>query len=192
MWEDSAVTRSHDGIDRRRALVLGAAALAGAPFARAGRALAASAPERVLHFENVHTDEILDVTYWREGRYLPDSLRAIDLHLRDFRTGDVMPIDRQLLDLLHLVNSRLENRASLLVISGYRSPATNAMLAARSPNVSKTSLHMRGMAIDVRLPGRPLELLRDTAIELGWGGVGYYPGDKFVHVDTGPVRTWQA
>lgn len=184
------MSRSHDGIDRRRALALGASAFGAGLLGAATRSLAAVAPERVLHFENVHTDERLQVTYWHDGRYLPGALRAIDLHLRDFRTGDVMPIDRRLLDLLHTVNSRLGNREPLLVISGYRCPATNAMLAARSPNVSKTSLHMRGMAIDVRLPGCPLETLRDTGIALGWGGVGFYPDDKFVHLDTGPVRTW--
>ena len=177
-------------VGRRRMLGLSGAAAVTGVLGWSGAARAAVGAPRTLRFESVHTDECLEVTYWRDGRYLPEALGAIDYHLRDFRTGDVLPIDSLLLDLLHAVNTRLDNRAPLLVISGYRSPATNAMLAARSPNVSKTSLHMRGMAIDVRLPDVPLATLRDTGLELGWGGVGYYPDDKFVHLDTGPVRAW--
>lgn len=183
-------SRTGHAIERRRVLGLCGALLAGGTLGWSRPGVAAGAPRRVLRFDSVHTNETLEITYWREGRYLADALRRIDHHLRDFRTGDTLPIDHHLLDLLHNVNTRLGNREPLLVISGYRSPATNAMLAARSPNVSKTSLHMRGMAIDVRLPGRPLETLRDTGLELGWGGVGFYPDDKFVHLDTGPVRAW--
>lgn len=177
-------------IGRRRLLGSCGAVVATGMLGWSGATRAAASATRTLRFESIHTDESLDVAYWRNGRYLPDALRAIDHHLRDFRTGDVLPIDHRLLDLLHAVNLRLGNHAPLLVISGYRSPATNAMLAARSPNVSRTSLHMRGMAIDVRLTDVPLETLRDTGVALGWGGVGFYPTDKFVHFDTGPVRAW--
>ena len=129
-------------------------------------------------------------TYWERGRYLPDSLREIDFILRDFRTGDVRTIDPALLDLLHRLCATMEYEASISVISGYRCPATNAMLAARSNRVAKNSFHVRGMAIDFRLPGRQLATVRASAMALASGGVGYYPQSDFVHVDTGPVRAW--
>jgi uncharacterized protein YcbK (DUF882 family) len=163
----------------------GAALLVGAPGAQA-----ALASIRALSFHSLHTGESLEVAYWRGGRYLPEALSSIDLHLRDFRTDEVHVIDVRLLDLLHSLNERLSNHAPLSVISGYRSPATNAMLAARSGNVAKKSYHMYGMAIDVRVPGCPLARLRDAALDLAGGGVGYYPRDDFVHLDVGPVRAW--
>jgi uncharacterized protein YcbK (DUF882 family) len=92
---------------------------------------------------------------------------------------------------VHRISLTMDYQAPINVISGYRCPATNAMLAARSTGVAKDSFHIRGMAIDIRLPGQRLEAVRDTAIVIGRGGVGYYPGlDNFVHVDTGPVRRW--
>jgi uncharacterized protein YcbK (DUF882 family) len=152
---------------------------------------AAAAPVlRKLSFDNIHTGERLTAAYWQNGRYLPDGLEEIDYTLRDFRTGDVYAIDPRLLDLLYRLRQELAYDQPIHVISGYRCPATNAMLAARSPKVSKTSYHMRGRAIDIRLPGRPLSELRDAAIVVGMGGVGYYPESDFVHVDTGPVRYW--
>jgi uncharacterized protein YcbK (DUF882 family) len=174
---------------RRRILAglagCGAAFLAGAPVAQA-----ALAPIRALSFHSLHTGESLEVAYWQGGRYQPEALNAIDHHLRDFRTGEVHIIDVRLLDLLHALNKLLPNHAPLHVISGYRSPATNAMLAARSGNVAKKSYHMYGMAIDVRVPGCALKRLRAAALELAGGGVGYYPRDDFVHLDVGPVRAW--
>ena len=155
------------------------------------RPAAASLAPRGLKFYNIHTDESLRAVYWDRGRYLEDSLRAIDFILRDFRTGEVRAIDPQLLDLVHDVGQMLDYRGAIHVISGYRCPRTNAMLAARSAGVSKNSYHLRGMAVDIRLPGRELVAVRDGAIVLGRGGVGYYPeDDDFVHVDTGPVRRW--
>lgn len=159
--------------------------LVGAPVAQA-----ALAPIRALSFHSLHTGESLEVAYWRGGHYLPEALSSIDHHLRDFRTDEVHIIDVRLLDLLHNLNGRLSNHVPLNVISGYRSPATNAMLAARSGSVAKKSYHMYGMAIDVRVPGCPLERLHAAALELAGGGVGYYPRDDFVHLDVGPVRAW--
>jgi uncharacterized protein YcbK (DUF882 family) len=154
------------------------------------RPAAAQTAVRKLSFDNIHTGEKLTAVYWQNGRYVTDSLREIDYTLRDFRTGDVYAIDPGLLDLLERLRLQMAYDRPINVISGYRCPATNAMLAARSSRVSKTSLHMRGMAIDIRMPGRRLEELRDAAILLGLGGVGYYPESDFVHVDTGPVRIW--
>ncbi len=154
------------------------------------RPAAAQAAVRKLSFNNIHTGEKLTAVYWENGCYVTDSLREIDYTLRDFRTGDVYAIDPRLLDLLEQLRLLMAYNDPINVISGYRCPATNAMLAARSKRVSKTSFHMRGMAIDIRMPGRRLEELRDAAIVLGLGGVGYYPESDFVHVDTGPVRMW--
>ena len=157
---------------------------------RPSTAAAAVQPERELSFLNIHTGERVKTVYWHEGRYLPSSLTDIDRVLRDFRTGDVKAIDTRLLDLLHTLQSRLGAGGPLHVISGYRSPRTNAMLAARSNGVARNSYHMRGMAIDIRLPGRPLAAVRDCGLGLQRGGVGFYPRSNFVHLDTGPVRSW--
>jgi uncharacterized protein YcbK (DUF882 family) len=178
----------HVSSDRRRMLGLALAAGCGLVFG-AARPAAAGVMRR-LSFDNIHTGEQLSAAYWRNGRYLPSGLREIDHLLRDFRTGDVLAIDPRLLDLLYRLRRQLTYDGPIHVISGYRCPATNAMLAARSKRVSKNSYHMRGMAIDIRMPGRPLTELRDAAIVLGIGGVGYYPESDFVHVDTGPVRFW--
>ncbi len=110
--------------------------------------------------------------------------------LRDHRTGDRFTIDPELFDLLHLLQRRLGTRQEFHVISAYRSPASNEMLAARSNGVAKASLHTIGKAIDVRLPGRRLFDLRAAALSMQMGGVGYYPGSDFVHLDTGRVRFW--
>lgn len=145
---------------------------------------------RALSFYNLHTDESLSTTYWDQGDYVQDGLVQIDHHLRDFRTGDIKHIDRGLLDLLHDLLTVLKADEPLHVISGYRSPETNAMLARRSNKVARRSYHVRGMAIDIRLPNRYTTELRDAGLVLGRGGVGYYPESDFVHLDTGPVRRW--
>ena len=153
-------------------------------------ARAAIQPLRSLHFQNFHTGEALEIVYWRDGRYLAHALGALDHHLRDHRTGGVKRIDRRLFDLLYEVRAFLGAREPYLVVSGYRSPETNAMLARRSSRVAKNSYHMHGMAIDLRLPEAGLSRLRDAGMALARGGVGYYPRNDFVHLDTGPVRSW--
>jgi uncharacterized protein YcbK (DUF882 family) len=148
------------------------------------------ATDRTIAFHNLHTGENLKTTYWAEGRYIVSSLKDIDFVLRDFRTGDVAKIDPQLLDLLHILRSRMESGEPFHVFSGYRSPKTNSELAQLSNGVAKKSLHMRGMAADVRLPGRALSDLKHVAASLKLGGVGYYPKSDFIHVDVGRVRYW--
>src|SRR5262245_60907836 len=113
---------------------------------------AAEKPERSLSFNNLHTAEKLNVVYWAEGHYVPESLAAINRHLRDYRTGDVHDIDQRLLDLLHQLRGQLNTNEPIELISGYRSPATNAMLRAHSDGVAQHSLHMDGMATDIRIP----------------------------------------
>lgn len=169
-------------LNRRRFVT----ALAALPVA----ARAGSEPPRVLAFSHLHTGERLEVEYFNRGDYLSDGLAAVNRLLRDFRTGDVGAIDPALLDLLHGLRGRTGTRRPFQIISGYRSPATNRMLHERSGGVATKSLHMSGQAIDIRLADVPLATLRDAALTLGRGGVGFYPGSDFVHVDTGRVRAW--
>ena len=128
--------------------------------------------------------------YREGGKYLDDALAAIDHLLRDHRTDDVVPIDRALLDNLASLREMLDTTEPFHVISGYRSPATNAKLAAASDGVARKSLHLQGRAIDIRMPGRELEQVRRAALAMNAGGVGYYRRSDFVHLDTGRVRTW--
>lgn len=174
---------------RRAVLRLGIAGLAGLVSSPALAALG-TPPARTLSLHNLHTGETIRTTFWADGAFQPAALRDIDFVLRDFRTGDVTEIDRELLVMLHDLARLTDSKTPFEVISGYRSPKTNAALANSSTGVAKKSLHMQGMAIDVRLPGLRLRHLRDAAKELKAGGVGYYPKSNFVHLDTGRVRYW--
>jgi uncharacterized protein YcbK (DUF882 family) len=180
-------------LDRRSFLKLAgfAGIVSYSPSVFAGEPSAlANARERSLSFYNLHTAENLKTVYWAEGDYIPESLSAINHHLRDYRTGEVRDIDRRLLDALCELRLRLETNSHFELISGYRSAATNAMLHSHSDGVAAHSLHMEGMAADIRLPDRSLALIRKAAIAMKAGGVGYYPASQFVHVDVGRVRTW--
>jgi uncharacterized protein YcbK (DUF882 family) len=175
---------------KRRQFILGAGAvLAAAPFSASLAAVDAKGV-RSLSFDNLHTGESLAVDYWTDGRYVPDALQTINHLLRDYRNGEVHPIEPKLLDLLAALRANLDTSKPFEVISGYRSPATNAMLHAEHSGVAAKSLHMQGMAIDIRVPGRALGVLHDTALAMRAGGVGYYPQENFVHVDIGRIRKW--
>jgi uncharacterized protein YcbK (DUF882 family) len=154
------------------------------------RPRAAAAGTRALRFEHTHTGESLALEYAQGDHYLPDALAALNRFLRDHRTGDVHPIDQGLLDLLHGLGQLTGTSRPFQVISGYRSPRTNAQLRARSQGVAGGSLHMKGQAIDIRLSDVPLPKLHAAALAAARGGVGYYPTSNFVHVDTGRVRRW--
>lgn len=175
---------------RRNVMRLGLTALA---CTAAGPALAAT-PRlkgmRALAFHNLHTDERLRVTYWKDGKYLPESHERINHLLRDHYSGDIHRMDIRLMDLLHDLQTKIGNDGALEVISGYRSPRTNINLTRASGGVASRSYHMRGMAIDIRLPGTSLPKLHNVALAMRRGGVGYYPESQFVHVDVGPVRKW--
>ena len=164
-------------------------AFPGMSFASSSSALA-KARTRSLSFYNLHTAEKMKTVYWTEGRYVPEALADINRMLRDYRSGDIFAISPRLLDTLCELRLRLETEEPFELISGYRSPATNAMLRSQGHGVAEKSLHTQGMAADVRVPGRSLTLLRRTAISLQAGGVGYYPESQFVHIDVGRVRTW--
>jgi uncharacterized protein YcbK (DUF882 family) len=171
---------------RRRVL---AGLLATAAAAALPPRAAADAPRRLV-LANTHTGEILD-TVFREGAdYRPGELGRLDWLLRDHRTGEVIALDVRLFDLLYELAAAAGLEPRYQVISGYRSAATNAMLAATTDGVSSRSLHVQGKAIDVRLEGLPLASLRELALAKGAGGVGYYPVSDFVHLDLGRVRSW--
>ena len=157
-------------------------------FAAVNRDLKA---EKNLAFYNTHTNESVNVCYYRQGKYCVNALKQINYILRDHRNNEIKPIDNQLLEFLHAISLTLDTRSPFHVISGYRSPDTNAMLRKKSKNVAAKSLHMWGRAIDIRLPECSTSALRKVAIDLQLGGVGYYPHLDFVHVDTGRVRHWQ-
>jgi uncharacterized protein YcbK (DUF882 family) len=176
------------GVSRRRFLVTTAAAVPA--LLLPSLAAAELAPTRGLSFVHTHTSERLAIEYCRGGQYVPEALSALSQLLRDFRTGEVLPIDPNLFDLLHQLWDRAGGDRPYQIISGYRSPATNAALRERSSGVASGSLHMVGRAIDIRVADVPLARLRDVALDLRLGGVGYYPGSNFVHVDTGRVRRW--
>ncbi len=180
----------HDiGLTRRHALKLGVAV--SLSFAVAPRlAFAGDGAARTIAFYNLHTGENLQTTFWADGGYVSSALREIDWVLRDFRTGDVKAIDPPLLDILHALQVKLDTQEPFQVISGYRSPATNAMLLERSSGVAARSFHLQGRAIDINVPSRALSQIRGAALSLQAGGVGYYPKSDFVHVDNGPIRHW--
>lgn len=178
-------------MSRRNFMKLGIlAAAASAAFPLTASARTHAFPERSLAFYNIHTGERLQVAYWADGNYHAGALDEINYLLRDYRAGQVKAIAPGLLDLLHSVNRVLESPQPFHVVSGYRSSATNAMLAERSTGVAKHSLHMEGKAIDIFLPDRSLKDLHRVALALGKGGVGYYPKSDFVHMDIGRVRSW--
>jgi uncharacterized protein YcbK (DUF882 family) len=184
-------------LSRRGFLGLGATALA-LPFLGRLSAFASSPsyvdslpPDRSLSFYNIHTGESVAVDYCRTGCLVPASLEKINHILRDYRTGEIKPMDARLLDLLHALRAKTGADAPFHIISGYRSPQTNAALrGSGGGGVASNSLHMAGKAIDIRVPGIKLRDLYRAAIDLRGGGVGIYPGSDFVHVDVGRVRTW--
>lgn len=147
-------------------------------------------PDRKLSFHNVHTGEMISTVYWSNGRYIADSLDDIDWILRDFRTGEIRKIDPRLLNILYLLNRKLDTQKPVQVLSAYRSKKTNDMLRRTTEGVAKRSFHMQARAIDIRIPKIDTGNINLAALRLGGGGVGYYPESNFVHLDTGPVRTW--
>ena len=195
MPESCELVDGRRGSSRRTFLRMTAAAAAAAvlPVPGLEAADARRAGDRVLSFYNTHTRERLEAIYCCDGVYQPRALARIDHILRDVRRNEVLPIDPALLDLLHDLRGSLATSAPFHIISGYRSPWTNALLRERGGShtgVAQRSLHMVGKAIDIRVPGVQLETLRGAARQLARGGVGFYPASDFVHVDTGRVRSW--
>ncbi len=178
--------------DSRRRFLLGSAAALATSFSVPAIASVhgTSTQGRRLSFHHTHTGENLHIDYHDGVTYIPDSLAEINHYLRDFRTGESHPIDPHLLDILHHLKSTSGSGSSFEIISGYRSPKTNANLRSNSTGVAKRSLHMQGKAIDIRLSGYDTHLLHKANKKLARGGAGYYRRSDFIHVDTGRVRHW--
>jgi uncharacterized protein YcbK (DUF882 family) len=189
----SIPSRPDDRLALGRRAFLRVAGIAFAGACLLPRAARAGSEPRRLRMEHTHTGERADVTYYERGQYLPDALAEIDRFLRDFRTGDVREIAPPVLDIAwSVVRQAGASGAVIQIVSAYRSPATNAALRARGRGVAPRSLHVDGRAIDLRVQGVQTARLRDAALALGAGGVGYYAGSDFVHVDDGPVRRWSS
>lgn len=165
--------------------VLGFGALGVLP----GMAQAAGAT-RQLRLHHLHTDEKLDVTYMRNGRYDPSALLQVDRIMRDWRDDRAIRIDHRLVDQMAFLQEQLGSESRYEVFCGYRTERTNALLRRRGRGVAKRSYHLKGQAVDLRLPGVRLRQLRSYAVSMNAGGVGYYPRSDFIHLDTGAVRTW--
>jgi uncharacterized protein YcbK (DUF882 family) len=180
-------------MNQRRSFLKGTVALAsviGMPaLAKAAQTAQAAPGERTLRLYNTHTGESLRSVFWAEGQFIPDALQDINKLLRDHRNNKIAPMDPKLLVLLNEVSTTFGD-AQLHIISGYRSPESNAKLHANSNGVAKHSMHMDGKAIDIRMPGKDLVQVKKAAMSLRAGGVGYYADSQFVHMDTGRVRYW--
>ena len=150
----------------------------------------AGSDARSLRFFHTHTGAELEIEFYRKGAYHPDALRTLNEFLGDFRSGVDFDMDPRLFDILFTIQKETGSEGVFEVISAYRSPETNDMLRRRSGGVARNSQHIHGKAIDVRLTDVDTKTLRDTALALGAGGVGYYRQSDFVHIDTGPVRSW--
>ena len=150
----------------------------------------ADSGERILSFYNTHTHERLTVIYKNGNRYKPEAFKKISYILRDHRSDDIYPMDPKLMDFVYDLLTKVNNHGEVHIISGYRSPKTNAKLRQKSKGVARRSMHMKGRALDFRLPGTDTAVLRDTARGMKRGGVGYYRKSDFIQVDTGRVRNW--
>jgi uncharacterized protein YcbK (DUF882 family) len=148
-------------------------------------------PEHRLLLYHLHTQERIDIVYRRGETYIPDAVAQLDHFLRDHRTGDVINLDPRLFDLLSDLTSAVGRSGTEIdIVCGYRTPWSNEFLRRTSTGVAKHSQHMLGEAIDIRIPGVSTARLRDAALSLHRGGVGFYPQSQFVYVDLGPVRRW--
>ena len=184
-------TDSYDAVAvARRSFLQWAAGCAGLLLAPLGTVYAQHPGALSLSFVHTHTGETLSVDYHTNGVYQANSLAQVNEFLRDFRTGELHAMDPHLLDILYQLQVLADRDVTYEVISAYRSPETNSALHQHSTGVAEHSLHMEGRAIDVRMTGLSTRTLRDHALSLGSGGVGFYAKSDFVHLDTGRVRSW--
>lgn len=150
-----------------------------------------SSPEYRLRLFHTHTGERIDIVYRRGDNYIPEALTRLNQYLRDHRTGAVLAYDPRVFDLLHDLSGKLGRpNGEIDIVCGYRSPWSNEFLRTHGHGVAVHSLHMQAMAIDIRMPGVESSTVRDAALALHRGGVGYYEKSDFVHVDVGRVRRW--
>lgn len=178
------------GLSRRSFFILGAAAATSAVIPTPVQAALRMFQDRSLTLYNTHTGEHLSEVYWSRGKYLAEGMRRVSKLLRDHRSGDTHPIDPAVLDLIAAVQHKCDAHGPIHIISGYRSPATNAWLSAHTDGVACNSMHIKGKAVDIRLPGKSVHHVGRVAMALHGGGVGIYPASDFVHIDSGRVRHW--
>lgn len=178
------------GIERpTRRAVLGLFA-GGAASLCAPAVLAGAGEFRRVSFVNDRTEERLDTVYWIDGDYIPEALAEISLILRDWRADKVKSYDARVIDVIAATHRRLDTSEPFTIVSGYRCPETNAMLRSRGRGVARNSYHVKAMAVDLALKSRSVSQMAHAAESLGRGGVGRYSRSEFVHVDSGPIRTW--
>ena len=146
---------------------------------------------RSLNLHNALTGETIQVAYWEKGEFVPDALEALNHFLRDPHNGQVTDIDPKLFHFIYGITSELDAKGTIKIISGYRSQSTNERLRRRNAAAAKRSFHVRGQAVDIRIPDHSTKSVRRVALDLKQGGVGYYPRSRYVHIDTGPVRSWR-
>ena len=147
-------------------------------------------PAKSLHLVHTQTGDKLKLTYFEKGQYIQGALKEINHLLRDYHTNEICPIDTALLDQLYDLNQKLEINKPFQIVSAYRAPITNATLRKNSSGVAEHSFHIQGRAIDIRVEGLPAHHIKEAALNMAQGGVGYYPDSNFVHLDTGDVRSW--
>ena len=181
------------GISRRGLLgAFAASAVAAAPsYSKAAGVLRGAGDIRRIARHSGRTGERLDTIYWIEGEYIAEAVREINVHMRDWRTGEAVQMDLRTIDIMSAALNLMDTTEPYLLLSGYRSPKTNSMLSSRSSGVARNSLHMRGQAADLRLTSRTPTQMANAALACRAGGVGRYPRSNFVHMDCGPIRSWR-
>ncbi|MEM7651161.1 MAG: DUF882 domain-containing protein [Pseudomonadota bacterium] len=189
---DCVLGSNLNSIDRREILKLGLAGTLASivPLGLSSSPAEASRSAWRVGFRHAHTGESFNGVYRVGNKYLPDAFERLNYVLRDFRTGEVFPMDPRVIDIMALVQRKARVNRPIEIFSGYRSPKTNSSLRRASSGVAKNSFHMYGQALDMHIDGYSTRRLRDIAMSLKAGGVGYYPRSQFVHVDTGSVRSW--
>ncbi len=191
--EQEKINIGETGISRRRLLKMGlvAAAASVVPYNAFAATNRIQGNDRRLCIYNLHTKEHLDIVFRKNGKYIKDALNELNHIFRDHYNGAIRPIKRELLELLCDIQEKTDCDEPFHLISGYRSRSTNAMLKKQGKGVANKSLHMRGMAADIRIPNLNLKNIRKAAYELRRGGVGFYPRSNFVHLDVGQIRFWR-
>jgi uncharacterized protein YcbK (DUF882 family) len=181
-----------DGISRRALLrAFAATAVVAAPtYANAFGLLRGAGDIRKLSMYSSRSGETVETIYWIDGNYIGDAVNEISRLMRDWRNNQIKPIDARAIDIMAASHNLLETREPFMLLSGYRSPATNAMLRSRSSGVARNSLHMQAQAADLRLKSRSVNQMARAAAACNAGGVGKYSRSNFVHMDCGPVRVW--
>ena len=184
-------SRTADVTRRGLLRVFAATAVAAAPtYANAFGFLRGSGDIRRLRIQSSRTGETLETIYWIDGDYIPEALAEINHIMRDWRTDQAAKIDTRTIDIMAAAHSLLDSESPYTLLSGFRSPATNAMLRSRSRGVARNSLHMKGQAADLRMSNRSVSQMARAAAACNAGGVGRYSSSNFVHMDCGPIRTW--